>query len=563
MFRKGGFSVKSPRKALILFVAFLSLYAIWPIKDLYAAQLTQFFISGEKSSYLIAGKEYSIFFDSDKAATTAVNTHLEYSVGNGGIWNYLSSLPTDSKRCYNGCFWVPIDPQLTTAKFRLGADFIPLIGGRTYSEKTVGPYKILQPADPTDLTATSNDDGTVTLKWNDNSNMESYYQITRSGPDGTKKFNVNDTMDHVGPLNYVDKQTNQEKTTFYVYSLSVVIDKYDLPEDLQPGTLNVFAKTKVPIRPADKFKDIPIIIPSDKTGIDPNAKFLEKYNLNIVDFDKVASSRLNLNKNSLELKTGESETLTATITPSNAANQKVTWSSNNIQVAEVDSNGKVTAKSPGVAKISVQTENKVLVDTCTVNVHPKSDLPAPDTVTVTFKDIVGHKANAEITNAVALGIVSGYPDGTFRPDANVTRAEFATMLMKALKPTVTVAGQTLSFADLENIGIWAIQYVAQAVQLEIINGYDDFTFRPNANITHAEMIAMVIRASGLKTGNVQQTGFTDDVDIPNWAKPAVSKAEETGIIIVGGLPDNKFVPQMQSTRSEAVSAIVRMLKIKK
>jgi hypothetical protein len=198
-----------------------------------------------------------------------------------------------------------------------------------------------------------------------------------------------------------------------------------------------------------------------------------------------------------------------------------------------------------------------------VNVHPKSDLPAPDTVTVTFKDIVGHEANAEITNAVALGIVSGYPDGTFRPDANVTRAEFATMLMKALKPTVTVAGQTLSFADLENIGIWAIQYVAQAVQLEIINGYDDFTFRPNANITHAEMIAMVIRASGLKTGNVQQTGFTDDADIPNWAKPAVSKAEETGIIIVGGLPDNKFVPQMQSTRSEAVSAIVRMLKIKK
>jgi hypothetical protein len=164
---------------------------------------------------------------------------------------------------------------------------------------------------------------------------------------------------------------------------------------------------------------------------------------------------------------------------------------------------------------------------------------------------------------VALGFVLGYPDGTFKPDENVTRAEFASMLMKALKSSVTVNDTTLSFADVDQIGSWALEFVAKAVKLKIIDGYDDFTFRPNANISHAEMIAMVIRATGLNTDNAKPSGFADEADIPPWAKPSVSKAAETGIIIVGGLSDNKFTPQTLSTRAEAASAIVRMLKIKK
>jgi hypothetical protein len=322
MFRRGGFSVKALRKALILFVAFLSLYVIWPMSRTYAeVKITRFIIATPyQDSYLIAGNEYPPNFESDKASSTSVeHVNYEYSTDNGATWIYLPTYRLVGQGYSYDVFRLPIKPQLISAMFRVSAYFNPIIGSRSYSEKTIGPYKILQPVEPTDFTAAPNDDGTVTLKWNDNSNMESYYQITRYGPDGTKTFNVNDSMDHIGPLSYVDKQTNQEKSTVYVYSLSAVIDKYNLPDDLQPGTLKVIAKTKLPIRPADKFKDTPIINPSAITSIDLNAKFLEKYNLNIVDFDKIASSRLNLNKNSLELKTGDSETLTATIIPSNAA----------------------------------------------------------------------------------------------------------------------------------------------------------------------------------------------------------------------------------------------------
>ncbi|WMT41763.1 S-layer homology domain-containing protein [Paenibacillus sp. D2_2] len=104
--------------------------------------------------------------------------------------------------------------------------------------------------------------------------------------------------------------------------------------------------------------------------------------------------------------------------------------------------------------------------------------------------------------------------------------------------------------------------VQQAVKLGIIHGYEDGTFRPNANITHAEMISMVIRASSLVADNSPLTSFSDDADIPKWAKPAVSKAEETGIINVGDFSNGKFAPQAMSTRAEAASAIVRMLEIR-
>ncbi|WP_248924750.1 S-layer homology domain-containing protein [Paenibacillus hamazuiensis] len=564
------------KKSLAVFMAFMLLYVVWPMKELEAARITRFSISDGEKPYLIAGVEYAIFYDSDKASTTKVVDYTEYSIDNGGIWRYLPR-SDGSNNCFQGCIRMPIDPQITSALIRVGADFIPLIGSRTHSEKTVGPYKILQPADPTDFTATPGNDGTITLTWNDNSNMESSYRIIRYGPDGTKQFYANNTTDHIGPLSYVDNQTDKSKSTIYVYSLSAVIDKYELPEDLQPGSSNVIAKSKVPINPLDKWKlplDVSVIVPSDNKKIDYVSKIVEKYPIIASAFDKLDFSSLKLNKNSMELKPGESETLSASFSPANTANQKIKWSSSSTGVAEVDANGKVTGKKQGIAKITVETENGSLSDVCTVHVimpgeppkpqgetspEPPDKSPEPPAEMPIFSDIAGHKAGAEISAAAALGFIGGYPDGTFRPDANVTRAEFATMLIKALKPKVTVSGTEMTFADLDQIGVWAISYVAEAVKLEIINGYEDFTFRPNANITHAEMIAMVIRASGLKTDNAQQTGLADDAEIPGWAKPSVSKAMETGIIIVGGLPDRKFSPQAMSTRAEAASAIVRML----
>lgn len=536
--------MRSIRKSIIFFAALLFLYAALPAARADAAQINRFGISDAATfaavTYLIAGKQYYFTYDTDKAGTTSIEKMMfGYSADQGVTWTEPPVRESDG--FLTKTFMLPIDPQLTSAHFRLSAYFDPLIGAKSYSEKKIGPYKILQPADLSDFTATSNDDGTVTLNWSDNSNMESYYQITRYGPEGTKTFYVNNTMDNIGPLSYADKQTITDKSTVYVYSLTPVVDKYELPDNLRPGTVNVIAKTKakasiIKINPEKYIVDASIL------------KYINDLHLNI---DKKAVSGVKLDKKSITLSPGESEKLTATVTPLDADNQKVVWSSDNPQIAEVDGTGNVTGKASGFAKITVKTESGSFTDTSIATVVSNSE-PAP-----IFPDIAGHKAREEIEKAVSLQIVSGYPDGTFLPDGNVTRAEFAKMIVKGLKTEGD--GDPLTFADKEDIGDWAMQPVRQAVKLGLIFGYDDNTFRPNANITHAEMIAMVMRASGLPAGNAQKTGFADDADIPEWAKPSVSKAEETGIIIVGGLPEGEFKPQALSTRAEAVSSIVRML----
>jgi eukaryotic-like serine/threonine-protein kinase len=284
---------------------------------------------------------------------------------------------------------------------------------------------------------------------------------------------------------------------------------------------------------------------------------------------------VSLNKNVLKLDARQSETLQAIVTPVNASYQEIIWSSSDDRIARVDITGKVTGIGPGIATITATSEDGGYYKQCVVTVaavlndnpgvteneptnvsHP----PAPLAETTNLTDITGHKLGAEITKAVTLGIVFGYPDGSFRPDGNVTRAEFTSMLVRGLNPEAE--GAPLTFKDKGTIGAWAVKAVQQAVELGIIHGYENGTFRPNANITHAEMISMVIRASGLSTDNALQTGFSDDADIPKWAKPAVYRATETGIISTGDFLDSNFAPQAMSTRAEAASAIVRMLKVR-
>jgi len=279
---------------------------------------------------------------------------------------------------------------------------------------------------------------------------------------------------------------------------------------------------------------------------------------------------VNLNRTTLNLVAGQSETLQATIAPANASYQDITWSSSDDRIAKVDATGKVTGIGPGTATITATSEDGGYYKICVVTVSaaiddnppaPTNSSPSPQPDAVNLTDIAGHKLGSEIAKAVALGIVFGYSDGTFRPDGNVTRAEFTTMIVRGLSPGDE--GAPLSFKDKDKIGAWAEKAVRQAVTLGIIRGYEDGTFRPNANITHAEMISMVIRASGLSTDNERQTGFADDADIPKWAKPAVFKAEETGIVKTGDFQDGKFAPQAMSTRAEAASSIVRMLEVRK
>ncbi|WP_159881544.1 outer membrane protein assembly factor BamB family protein [Paenibacillus puerhi] len=286
---------------------------------------------------------------------------------------------------------------------------------------------------------------------------------------------------------------------------------------------------------------------------------------------------VSLNRTTLHLVAGQSETLQATVAPAHATYRDIIWSSSDERIAKVDATGKVTGMGPGKATVTATSEDggyyKIGIVTVSAATGdnppapanpppaPANGPPSPQPDAANLTDIAGHRLGSEIAKAVALGIVFGYSDGTFRPDGNVTRAEFASMIVRGLPPGDE--GAPLGFKDKDTIGTWAEKAVRQAVALGIIHGYEDGTFRPDANITHAEMISMVIRASGFSMDQERQTGFADDADIPKWAKPAVFKAEETGILNAGEFRDGKFAPQAMSTRAEAASSIVRMLEVRK
>ncbi|MNN23522.1 Endo-1,4-beta-xylanase A precursor [compost metagenome] len=152
----------------------------------------------------------------------------------------------------------------------------------------------------------------------------------------------------------------------------------------------------------------------------------------------------------------------------------------------------------------------------------------PELPVAAFTDIAGHWAENAIRNAAGKGLVNGYLDGTFKPNGSISRAEFTVMLAKAFDLKGT--GSTLSFADEAKIGAWAKEAVVQAVEAGIVSGYEDGSFRPNERITRAEMTAMIARALKLTLNAEATTSFADDAAIPKWAKSAVEAIHQLGIV---------------------------------
>ncbi|MCR2802423.1 S-layer homology domain-containing protein [Paenibacillus soyae] len=177
---------------------------------------------------------------------------------------------------------------------------------------------------------------------------------------------------------------------------------------------------------------------------------------------------------------------------------------------------------------------------------------------VKHTDVAGHWALESIGKAVRLGFIAGYGDGTFRPDNNATRAEFAVMLGKALGLEEEAAG-TASFPDQDDIPSWARSFVALLAEEKVVGGYEDGTFRPMNQVSRTEMTVMLVRALGLDTTQYEgeNTPFTDDEDIPSWSKPYIAAAFKAGLI--QGMSGNRFVPDDKATRAEIVTILLRAL----
>ena len=149
------------------------------------------------------------------------------------------------------------------------------------------------------------------------------------------------------------------------------------------------------------------------------------------------------------------------------------------------------------------------------------------------------------------GVVSGTSATTFEPTANVTRAQFVTMLA-GLQGADVSAYTTGKFADVP-ADAWYAPYVNWAAENGVVYGVSDTEFAPDAEISRQDMAAMLYRYAGqfgiqLGTGNPAIT-FTDEADITDYALPAVEALQRAGVI--SGMPDGSFRPCDTATREQA------------
>jgi hypothetical protein len=115
----------------------------------------------------------------------------------------------------------------------------------------------------------------------------------------------------------------------------------------------------------------------------------------------------------------------------------------------------------------------------------------------------------------------------------------------------------MAFADQDKIGAWASRAITQAYLSGIIFGYTDKSFRPGLEITRAEIAAIVARAFSFTVEDNSETRFTDEDEIPNWAKAAVSSLLRERIAV--GRDGGMFAPSATATRAEALVMLLRCL----
>jgi len=215
-------------------------------------------------------------------------------------------------------------------------------------------------------------------------------------------------------------------------------------------------------------------------------------------------------------------------------------------------------KAIGQGEALVQLTRVKLVDRDGSSITSEPALISKLSISTNYIDTEGHWAEESINRATAKGWVKGYPDGRFAPDKEVTRAEFITMLSRALALTASTEGAH-TFKDDAQIPPFAKAHVSQAVAAGLVRGYDDATFGPSQWINRFEMTVVIMRAIGYEDKMDSSSTLTyNDVDqIPDWAYPAIAAATDIGI--AKGRGNNKFAPGGYSTRAEAVTLLLRIV----
>ncbi|MGE5656978.1 MAG: S-layer homology domain-containing protein [Actinomycetota bacterium] len=179
-----------------------------------------------------------------------------------------------------------------------------------------------------------------------------------------------------------------------------------------------------------------------------------------------------------------------------------------------------------------------------------------------FSDIESHWAKECIVTLGERSLVKGYSDGTFRPEAALTRAEFASLMVGAFGKSPEVQ-KAVTFKDVPK-NHWAWQFIQTVSKKRFFSGYPDGTFRPEQPILRVDAITVIASALNLPIPKSPEAtlkdAFDDVAEIPNYAKNVMAAATQMAIVI--NYPNvRKLSPNQSATRGEVAALLCRALKI--
>lgn len=176
-----------------------------------------------------------------------------------------------------------------------------------------------------------------------------------------------------------------------------------------------------------------------------------------------------------------------------------------------------------------------------------------------LSDVQGNWAQSCITELTQRGIISGYPDGTFRPNNPVTRAEYASMVGKAF-PRATRVRTATQFVDVPS-SFWAYNAITYASQTGFLSGYPGNVFNPSQSIPRAQVLVSL--ASGLNYTPAQPVAstlglFADASAIPGYAQTGIAAATEKRLVV--NYPDVRLLnPNQLASRAEVSAFLCQAL----
>jgi hypothetical protein len=194
-----------------------------------------------------------------------------------------------------------------------------------------------------------------------------------------------------------------------------------------------------------------------------------------------------------------------------------------------------------------------------VGVAALSLIPGSEALAARFIDTSGHWAESYIDALASSGVMSGFPDGSFRPDQAVTRAQFATIVSKAFQLS---GSSSIVFKDVFP-GHWAASPISAAAANNLIGGFPDGSFRPEQAVTRTQIWVVLANSLPRTTTPAVQTNdffsrYRDAAAVPTWASTQVALASQANLII--NYPDPTLLePNRAATRAEVAASTYQAL----